>query len=115
MSGGKYALSTDSGKTHIAATTLSGWAKDAVADKIPDFTAKRLRSGVETLLSRHSVSKDIRGRLQSHGVAGVQDRHYDGHDYLPEKRAALVRLHDTRSEEHTSELQSLMRISYAVF
>src|SRR3546814_3238277 len=23
--------------------------------------------------------------------------------------------HDTRSEEHTSELQSLMRISYAVF
>src|SRR3546814_4522641 len=24
-------------------------------------------------------------------------------------------LHDTRSEEHTSELQSLMRISYAVF
>src|SRR3546814_991307 len=25
------------------------------------------------------------------------------------------RLHDARSEEHTSELQSLMRISYAVF
>src|SRR3546814_3838331 len=34
--------------------------------------------------------------------------------------AAVVRLHDLldeyrRSEEHTSELQSLMRISYAVF
>src|SRR3546814_3461255 len=26
-----------------------------------------------------------------------------------------TRLHDERSEEHTSELQSLMRISYAVF
>src|SRR3546814_5551864 len=28
---------------------------------------------------------------------------------------ALSRPHDGRSEEHTSELQSLMRISYAVF
>src|SRR3546814_5281072 len=31
--------------------------------------------------------------------------------FTPEQRAAL----DARSEEHTSELQSLMRISYAVF
>src|SRR3546814_1769002 len=29
--------------------------------------------------------------------------------------AGPVRVHDQRSEEHTSELQSLMRISYAVF
>src|SRR3546814_6399293 len=28
---------------------------------------------------------------------------------------ALLRRFDSRSEEHTSELQSLMRISYAVF
>src|SRR3546814_9431214 len=35
-------------------------------------------------------------------------------DHIPEKaRSILARL--TRSEEHTSELQSLMRISYAVF
>src|SRR3546814_3894402 len=27
----------------------------------------------------------------------------------------IIIKHDTRSEEHTSELQSLMRISYAVF
>src|SRR3546814_3317283 len=30
-------------------------------------------------------------------------------------RFAPLRLHHPRSEEHTSELQSLMRISYAVF
>src|SRR3546814_5875297 len=28
---------------------------------------------------------------------------------------AAIAVHDRRSEEHTSELQSLMRISYAVF
>src|SRR3546814_3293500 len=42
-----------------------------------------------------------------------------GHD-LPQRRrrcrsTAHARHHSRRSEEHTSELQSLMRISYAVF
>src|SRR3546814_5171821 len=32
-----------------------------------------------------------------------------------DRRQALFRLDEDRSEEHTSELQSLMRISYAVF
>src|SRR3546814_6416903 len=33
----------------------------------------------------------------------------------PDARVAHARRRDPRSEEHTSELQSLMRISYAVF
>src|SRR3546814_8889322 len=35
------------------------------------------------------------------------------HDATADEKAELLRL--VRSEEHTSELQSLMRISYAVF
>src|SRR3546814_4810198 len=34
---------------------------------------------------------------------------------MPFGGMALVHVHNGRSEEHTSELQSLMRISYAVF
>ena len=79
--------------THLAATTLSAWAVEAVGDKIPDFQAKRIRSGVETLLASARISSEIRGRLQSHGISGVQARHYDGHDYMDEKRHALVTLH----------------------
>jgi len=89
---GDYALSTDGGESHIAATTLSAWATEAVDEAIPEFTAKRIRSGVETLLASLGVSSDVRGRLQSHGVSGVQARHYDGHLYLDEKRAALTAL-----------------------
>lgn len=72
--------------------TLSDWAVKAARDAIDDFQAKRSRSGVETLLASAGVSQDIRGRLQSHGIGGVQTRHYDGHDYLPEKRKALEKL-----------------------
>src|SRR3546814_4443599 len=38
-----------------------------------------------------------------------------GHRPCPSVFHAPVVSRDTRSEEHTSELQSLMRISYAVF
>ena len=83
-----FAISTDGGVTHLSASTLSQWAAAAAAG-IPGFQTKRIRSGVETLLASVGISADHRGRLQSHGIAGVQARHYDGHDYLPEKRRAL--------------------------
>lgn len=77
------------GLQHIANTTLLTWAQDAVGEQIPNFTLKRIRSGVETLLASKDISKEIRGRLQSHGIGGIQDNHYDAHDYLPQKRRAL--------------------------
>lgn len=85
---GEYALSTDGGATHVAATTLSQWAADA-AGEIPGFQAKRIRSGIETILASLGVSQEVRGRLQSHGISGVQNTSYNAHDYAAEKRDAL--------------------------
>ena len=101
-----YAISTDGGATHLAATTLSRWAVSAAVN-IPDFRAKRIRSGVETVLAASSVSTEIRGRLQSHGIAGVQARHYDGHDYMNEKRAALNTLFKLLNSPQTNNVVAL--------
>lgn len=90
---GEYVMTTTKGRRPIEATTLTGWAHDAVGDKIVGFQLKRIRSGVETLLAASGISREIRGHLQSHGLTGVQARHYDGHDYMPEKRHALEVLH----------------------
>jgi len=49
-----------------------------------------VRRTAETTLARLGVSRDVRAQLQSHGLGGVQQRHYDRHDYASEKRAALV-------------------------
>ena len=89
---GEFAPSSDGGQTHVAATSLSHWAVEATGVHLQDFQAKRLRSGVETLLASAGVSMEIRGRLESHGIAGVQARHYDGHDYVAEKRRAFETL-----------------------
>lgn len=89
-----YVFSTDGGKTCISSTTYLCWSKGAVGDAIAEFAPKRLRSGVETALASVGVSLDTRAQLQSHGLGGVQARHYDGYEYLAEKRAALQSLLD---------------------
>ena len=87
--GGEYVISTDGGKTALSAMTLSNWSQDVVGDTILEFQLKRVRSGVETALAAAKVSLAVRGHLQSHGLSGVQAKHYDGHDYMAEKREAL--------------------------
>lgn len=100
---GTYALSTDGGNTHVAAETLSEWAMQAGAE-IEGFKTKRIRSGVETLLASARISGEHRGRLQSHGISGVQARHYDGHDYMDEKREALNALFKLLTAEASSNV-----------
>src|SRR3546814_6054916 len=74
-----------------------------------DLVTEELDADRELLIDREDlegVTTDPEGATgERHVVAGVLDLHQPAQD-----RVAVV-----RSEEHTSELQSLMRISYAVF
>ncbi len=60
-----------------------------MGDAIEGFQLKRVRSGEETLLAANRISREIRGHVLSHDLTGIQARHCDGRDYLPEKRRAL--------------------------
>jgi len=57
------------------------------------FTVGDIRRTVETRLAGEGVSAEIRAQLQSHGLGGVQARHYDRHEYMAEKRDALETLY----------------------
>ena len=65
------------------------------------FQLRDLRRTLETLLASLGVNRDVRGQVQSHGLGGVQNRHYDRHEYWDEKRAALTLL-----EAHLARLRS---------
>lgn len=54
------------------------------------FNLRDVRRTVETMLASLRISKDTRAQLLSHGISGVQSAHYDRHDYIEEKRAALI-------------------------
>lgn len=53
------------------------------------FEMRDLRRTCETMLAALGVSSDIRAQVQSHGLGGVQARHYDRHNYMVEKRETL--------------------------
>jgi len=61
----------------------------AADDAREAFQLRDVRRTVETMLASLGVSSDVRAQLQSHGLGGIQQRHYDRHDYMLEKRRTL--------------------------
>jgi len=73
----------------IAVTKYAKWLLKK--HKIKPFTARDIRRTCETRLAELGVTKDIRAQLLSHGITGVQAKHYDRYAYLKEKHEALDR------------------------
>src|SRR3546814_3597589 len=96
---------------------ISDWSSDVCSsDLIRDDVVHRLQPDGE---AHHLRAGAGGGELRVVELAvrrrgGVQDQRAHVAD-VGEVRQQLAALHHLRSEEHTSELQSLMRISYAVF
>jgi integrase len=68
------------------------------------FGLHDVRRTGETLLSKMGVSRDMKAQLLSHGMSGVQEKHYDRHDYMKEKRRALVRWQDMLNAAPTAKI-----------
>lgn len=76
---------------------------DVIAEYCKDFMEKGiskehfqfsdLRRTAETTLASLGFHRDLRAQLQSHGISGVQDTHYDQYKYLEEKRRILTEWH----------------------
>src|SRR3546814_2873921 len=110
---------------------ISDWSSDVCSSDLEDVGFPLAGE-----LVRHRAAVDQEFALLGCGLLHIRDRRImrqatgANHQHAPieavdpltyhvtESSAALeacLRRCDTRSEEHTSELQSLMRISYAVF
>jgi hypothetical protein len=92
--GSMWLFSTDD-RTGVREETISELVKNISADMVKaeearePFQLRDLRRTAETMLAKLGTGPNIRGEVQSHGLGGVQKRHYDQHDYLEEKRAVL--------------------------
>lgn len=100
LNGDKKYLFQSVKDSHLCANTVSDAVTD-IATVLMEcgrsrslFQGKDIRRTCETMLAGMSISKDIRGQLLSHGLSGVQDRHYDKHQYMEEKRAVLQAWND---------------------
>ena len=98
---GPYLVTVNEGVSPADYDVLRG-AMDQVmnamlsADELPGgpFTPGDIRRTVETRLAACGQTDEARGQLQSHGLGGVQNRHYNQHRYDAEKREALDKLYE---------------------
>src|SRR3546814_4823441 len=80
------------------------WANMALAyEKLPDH----VKAQIDGLRARHSIEATF-------GAVMPIEKRLAFKAQFPDPEHPVVRTHPERSEEHTSELQSLMRHSYAV-
>jgi DNA replication protein DnaC len=68
--------------------TLEKEKRDGRSGRLAESLLRRRT--LETLLAAQGVSMEVRAQLQSHGLGGVQNRHYNRHNYMAEKRQALI-------------------------
>lgn len=103
---GPYLFTVTNGVTGAVYTTVRDHLREAAkkmaaAGKLTGgpFTPGDLRRTVETRLAGLGFSREVRAQLQSHGLGGIQGRHYDAHDYADEKREALAALYRLLTEK----------------
>jgi integrase len=91
---------TTAGKVPLVPHTLMVEVREVATTMVDEgeatqpFSLSDLRRTAETTLASLGVSQDVRAQIQSHGLGGVQQKHYNRHDYRPEKREALERWAD---------------------
>src|SRR3546814_9321259 len=85
--------------------------RSTIAVTVPEQALAGLRNNPNIVLIERDQPKYPSGQVTPYGISSVQapDTVATGAD------GSGIKVCVIRSEEHTSELQSLMRISYAVF
>jgi integrase len=82
-----FATAHPSTLTHAAAEISAALVHKGIARE--PFELRDIRRTCETTMARLGISSDVLAQVLSHGLGGVQQRHYNRHDYLREKRSAL--------------------------
>jgi integrase len=107
---GEPVFSTD-GKHAVRVETLGAQISSLVTKMLASdppearetFQLRDVRRTCETQMAALKISRDVRAQLQSHGLGGVQARHYDRHSYFAEKKQALQKW-----AKHLMKLQTIL-------
>src|SRR3546814_1360895 len=95
---------------------ISDWSSDVCSSDLgpPAFTY----AGDSMTMARVGISQDVPNAAKRHAQqarAQADIAAAEANGFVEVRRVKVATALAWRSEEHTSELQSLMRISYAVF
>lgn len=95
---GPFLVSLDGGANPAKAWRIGGAASEvarrmvAAGEATEPFTIGDIRRTVETRLAASGIGSDVLAHLLSHGMGGLQNRHYQRHTFAAEKLRALQTL-----------------------
>ena len=107
-----YLLSSTKGRVPLDPGTVTNEAVKIAKQMVEEgtrqepFQLRDIRRTVETLLASRGVSMDVRAQLQSHGLSGIQVRHYDKHLYMGEKLMAMQVLFRLLTNGENAQIES---------
>src|SRR3546814_4943122 len=91
---------------------ISDWSSDVCSSDLADTAAENIEQQADVIEERAgTMTNEVVENAMENQAEALENR-AEGVREMGERQGNAV---DRRSEEHTSELQSLMRISYAVF
>src|SRR3546814_4196386 len=98
---------------------ISDWSSDVCSSDLEQATTSTNRDGVRRRIARRvGAASPVPDGVETYAIVRTQaSKRFRGAGlgHLVAGAVVLVPVGEVRSEEHRSELQSLMRISYAVF
>src|SRR3546814_2085993 len=98
---------------------ISDWSSDVCSSDLDGLERSSSLQAPDHGRSLHLIQPVTEKKVHYRACNERGDAHYQRQaEAVPHHQAVsrgLIAQHRVRSEEHTSELQSLMRISYAVF
>lgn len=87
---GKCAIGIDTA-THYVGRLMTAMLDDGEITE--SFVLSDIRRSLETIMGgKLRISKDDRAQVQSHGISGIQEKHYDHSTHLDAKKEALAKL-----------------------
>lgn len=98
MGNSPFLFSSTGGRVPLNVKALSNKVVEISREMIENdvrrepFQLRDIRRTIETTLASFAVPMEVRAQLQSHGLSGVQVRHYDRYDYMEEKLGAMEKL-----------------------
>ena len=77
---------TSTGKVPVRVETLHKWIEKYCKEfEVEKFTPRDIRRTCKNLMIDAGVSREARNLIQNHGLTGIDFKHYDKRDHLPEK------------------------------
>ncbi|MCU7833678.1 MAG: tyrosine-type recombinase/integrase [gamma proteobacterium symbiont of Taylorina sp.] len=102
---------TNDGKIPVRMETIHKWVERYCKQfEIEKFTPKDIRRTCKNLMIDAGVNREARNLIQNHGLTGVDYKHYDKRDHLPEKLEGMRKFDQLLDRIITGKLAKVVHI-----